>query len=442
MRGLRSFLGLLAILIALGAYLYFVESKRAPGEDGETKAKVFAVEAGAIEEITVRAEAGDTTTVRKTGDDWAIVSPASAPADDAEISGLTTNLASLQEERLIDENPASVAEFGLDQPRIDVAFKSGGQEHRLLIGGKTPTGADLYAKTAASPRVFLIASYLDSTFNRSTFELRDKRALAFDRDAADTMEIAGSGRTLRFAKSGADWQMTEPAAPRSDAAAIEGLLARLDGLQMKAVEAAQPAGLAQYGLETPAATVRIGAGSSSAALLVGSPAGEGTVYARDAARPEVFTIDATLLEDLKRDAGEYRQKDLFDARAFNTNRLEITRGGDTHAFEKAAGKDAAGKDEIKWRRVAPAAGDVDGSKVESLLSALTGARATAFVEAVPAGAEAIAAFAVQSDEGRRTERVSLFRSGSEAFAVRDGGGTARIEPGLLDEIVKALDELK
>ena len=54
MRGLRSFVGLLAILIALGAYLYFVESKREPG-DGEKRDKVFNVASDAIEEVTVTA---------------------------------------------------------------------------------------------------------------------------------------------------------------------------------------------------------------------------------------------------------------------------------------------------------------------------------------------------------------------------------------------------
>ena len=82
MRGLRSFLGLLAILIALGAYLYFVESQRTPGDDGETKPGVFTVEADAIDEITITSESGDTTTVRKTGDEWSVVTPTTAPADE------------------------------------------------------------------------------------------------------------------------------------------------------------------------------------------------------------------------------------------------------------------------------------------------------------------------------------------------------------------------
>ena len=35
MRGSKSFIGLLVVLLALGAYLYFVESKRTPGAADE-----------------------------------------------------------------------------------------------------------------------------------------------------------------------------------------------------------------------------------------------------------------------------------------------------------------------------------------------------------------------------------------------------------------------
>ena len=442
MRGLRSFLVLLAILIGLGAYLYFVESERTPGDDADAKAQVFTVDAGGIDQITVKAEAGDTTTIRKSGEEWSIVAPVSAPADDAEVSGITMNLASLEEQRLIEENATDLAQFGLDKPRIEIAFTTGGQEQRLLIGSRTPTGADLYAKTGASPRVFLIASYLDSTFNRATFDLRDKTALNFDRETADSMEIAAAGQTLRFTKTGDGWQMAQPPAPRSDAAAIEGLLTRLDGLQMKAIAAAAPEDLAQYGLDTPAATVRLGSGSSQAVLQIGSSAEEGTLYARDAARPEVFTIEASLLDELKKDADEYRQKDLFDARSFNTTRLEITRAGVTHAFEKTPVKTGEGKEEIAWRRVAPAAGEVDGTKIDSLLSTLTSTRATSFVESLPAAASVEAVVALSFDEGRGNERVTLYKAGDDAFAVRDGGQPARIDAGALTSVLKTLDELK
>ena len=374
MRGLRSFLGLLAILIALGAYLYFVESKRTPGDDEEKREKVFAVDAATIDEVTITPETGDPTTLEKSGDAWQIVAPSAAPADAAEISGITTNLSTVEEQRLIDENPADLKEYGLADPRIEVAFKAGGEEHRLLIGSKTPTGADLYAKTAARPRVFLIASFLESTFNRSAFDLRDKSALAFDRDGADALEIVTSGQTIKFAKNNGEWQIAQPSVSRADAAAIEGLVARVDSLQMKRLEAAEPQDLKSYGLDDPAATLRVGSGSSQATLLLGSAAGEGEVYAKDASRPAVFTVESTLLDDLKKGPGEYRQKDLLDARAFNTSRVEVVRGGQTVVYEKAKAGDADAAEE-KWRQTAPAPKDIDTAKMQALLSALTGARA-------------------------------------------------------------------
>jgi hypothetical protein len=443
MRGLRSFVVLLAVLIALGGYLYFVESKRTPGDDAAKKSKVFTVESDKIEEVTVRSESGDTTTLKKNGSEWQIVAPAGIPADSAEISGITTNLASLEEERVIDENPSDLKDFGLVQPRIEVAFKAGGQEQKLLIGSKTPTGSDLYAKTAAQPKVFLIASYLDSTFNRKTFDLREKTALKIDRDKVDSFEIATSERILKFGKVNGSWELTQPAVPRSDAAAIESLIARINGLQMKSLAATEPGDLKEYGLDKPAASVRIGSGSSQASLLVGGKAEEGNVYAKDGSKPAVFTIEANLLEDLKKDAGEYRQKDLFDARAFNTTRMQVARGGESLVFEKTAVKDKDGKEEQKWKQTAPSAKDVDGAKVDALLSALTSARADSFVDKAPADAKQEAIFTLKFDEGKKEEEVTFLKAGSDAYGIRKGAtGAAKLAGSTLDEILKALDALK
>lgn len=443
MRGSKSFIGLLVVLLALGAYLYFVESKRTPG-DADEKPDVFAgLEADAIEQVTVTSESGEVTTLEKSDAGWRITAPAAADADTAEVSGITSSLASLEEQRLIDENPSDLQAYGLATPRVRIAFSTGGQERTLLLGGKTPTGADLYAKTAAEPKVFLISAYLDSTFNRSTFDLRDKRALAFDREAADSIEIATPEQTLRFGKTDSQWQMRQPEGSRSDPATIESLVSRLDGLQMKAMASTDPQDLKPYGLDTPSATVKIGTGSSQATLLIGKATGEETVYAKDASRPAVFTLEASLLDELKKDANEYRQKDLFEARAFNTNRVEIVRAGDTLAFERTPVKDKDGQETPQWRRVAPADGEVDGGKVDALLSALTSARADSFAERAPAKAQTEAVLTLKYNEGRREERVTFLRAGELAYAVRDGGDVAAQFPATtLDGILTAIDALK
>ena len=117
---------------------------------------------------------------------------------------MTSNLSTLELQRVIDDNPADLAEYGLAQPRIEVAFKAGGKEHKLLIGRKTPAGTDLYAKLGDQPRVFLIPSFVDTSFNKTTFDLRDKTVLKVDRDRDRHARRSRSAkRTLQFAKAAA-----------------------------------------------------------------------------------------------------------------------------------------------------------------------------------------------------------------------------------------------
>lgn len=444
MRGLRSFLVLLVILIGLGAYVYFVESKREPGGEDRLD-KAFTVEADAIQEIAVKSESGERTTLRKSGDEWQMVEPVATVPDGAAVSGLTTNLSSLEIQRVIDENPPDLAEYGLANPRVEVAFKAGGEERRLLIGRKTPPGTDLYAKLGDQPRVFLISSYLDSTFNRTTFDLRDKAVLNLERDKIDALAISTPGRTVRFTKAGSEWRLRAPVDARADSTAVDGIVSRLNTLQMKSIAAQQPSSLAEYGLDKPAATVQIGSGSSQATLLIGKSSGEGELFAKDQSKPMVVTIDSTLLDELDKEPGEFRQKDLFDARAFNSTHLEISRAGQTLAFEKTTVKNKEGQDEEKWRQTAPSAGDVDQTKLDNLLSTLTQARASGFVDSTTkTGLDSPAVTAtVKSDEGRRSETVKFAKSGNDAFAARAGEpGAARIETSTFDNIVKGLEELQ
>jgi Domain of unknown function (DUF4340) len=446
MRGVRSLLVLLVLLAAIGGYAIY-ESRRPAADSGEKKDKVFNVEADKIEEIAVKSEKGDRTMVRKTGTEWQIVQPITAKPDSSEVSGITSNLASLEVQRVIDEKPSEISEYGLKDPRVEVAFKSGGQERKLLIGKKTPPGTDLYAKLADSNRVFLIQSYLDTTFNKGTFDLRDKAVLTVNRDNIDTVTVTTTtpAKTMKVVKSSGEWKLAEPVAVRADFSAIESLVSRLSTLQMKSIAAPEIKKPEEYGLDKPLATVTIGAGSSQARLAVGKSAGEGTVYAQDLSRPMVLTIESSLLDEFKKDPGDYRQKDLFDARAFNANRVEVTRGTETVAFEKTKTKNKDGKDEEKWRQVAPITRDVDQPKVENLISTATQARASSFVDTeTKTGLEKPElTIAIKSNDGKREEKVAFAKSGSDGYAARAGeAGAAKIEASTIDNLVKTLDELK
>jgi Domain of unknown function (DUF4340) len=441
MRGVRLLI-LLLIAIPLGWYAYR-DSKKTPGDDTPKKDKVFSVEADKIDEVEIKSESGDRTALKKKGSDWEIVQPVVGPSDQPAVSSITSNLASLEIQRVVDENPANLKEFGLASPRIEVAYKSGGQQRRLQIGDKTPTGSDLYAKLADNNRVFLIPAYLESTFNHGTFDLRDKTVLKVDREQLDRLEVVTDKRTERFEKKNGEWIIVEPAVGKAEFSAVDNLVSRVSSLQMKSI-VNDAADLGTYGLDKPAATVRVGSGSSLATLLIGKNAESATVYAKDAARPAVFTIESTLVDDLKKDVSDYRLKDLFDARSFNTTRAEIARNGQTSTFEKTKTKDKDGKEQEKWRQTAPAAKDVDASKVEAFISAASAARATGFADSTAKTGldkpELTVSFTY--DDGKQ-ERVSFARAGGTAYASRAGSpGAAKVDASTIDSIIKALEDVK
>jgi len=441
MRGAR-FLILLIIAIPLGWYAYY-DSKKGPVGDTPKRDKVFTVDSDKIDELEIKSESGDHTTLRKKGANWEIVQPITAPTDQGAVSGITSNLSSVEIQRVIDENPPDLKEYGLAEPRVEVAFKANGQQRRLQIGQKTPAGSDLYAKLPDSKRVFLIPSFLDSTFNRTTFDLRDKSVLKVDREKVENLEIATKDHTMRFEKKNDEWQIAQPSVGRAEFSAVDGLVSRISSVQMKSI-VPDATDLKKYGLDKPVTTVKLGSGSSQASLAIGNAAESGTVYAKDLSRPAVFTIDSSLADDLKKDASEYRQKDLFDARSFNTTRMEIVHNNQTTVFEKTKVKNKDGKEEEKWKQTAPAAKDVDASKVEALISAATGARATGFVDSTANTGldKPELTIAFKYDEGK-DERVAFARTKDAAYAARTGSpGAAKIDASLIDSILKALGDVK
>ena len=439
---MKQFRTLLILVVALGgllAYLYFVDAERPLGETDD-KPKVFSVEADQIEELKVSTIAGGTADLKKGAEGWQLTSPVQVAADDAEVSGITSNLASLTIQRVVDEKPTDLGAYGLREPVVEVGFKAkGDKEFRTLqLGNKSPTGSDMYAKRAGEQQVFLIFGYLESTFNRTPFDLRDKKILTFDREKVDRVEVTHDGSTTTMVKAGGEWRMRAPIDARGDFGAIENLISRLQSLQMRAIVDENATDFSKYGLRSPATQVAVGAGSAQAALAVGSKAEEGLVYVRDLSRPMVFTVPNDLVDDLQKGSGEYRRKDVFEFRTFNLDRIEITRDGATTGFERQRGKGKDGAD--AWHNVT-ANKAVDAAKFEAFLGSLTGLRAESFADGkTPTGLDSpVLTVKATFDEGKKTDEARFGRVGDNVFAGRpDEPGAMKLDATAFGEVLKQL----
>ena len=437
MRELRSTLVLIVVLAGLVGYIYYRNNREAAPDDAREKA-FASVTADDIEDVQIRLAGGQTSRVQKIDGTWKIVAPEAADADQGELSSITSSLATLDVQSVVDENPADVKPYGLDPARIDVEFRARGDKEprRIQFGEKTPTGGDLYARVAGQNRVFLVSSFLESTFNKDTFALRDKTVIKLDRDKIDRIEIVADKRPVTLAKSGMEWRIVAPIMARADVAAVEGALERLSSAQMQAIVSPDGADLKTHRLDPPVATFTAAAGSSRATLLFGETE-NAVIYAKDASRPMVFTVAPTLYTDVIRDLGEFRRKDLFDSRSFTATHVEFTRGAETIVLDKT--KNADGSE--TWKN--GAGKQVDAQKVEEFLARVTGLRAESFDSASsPALKSPALVIAVRFDE-KKMEQVAFARTGSDVVASRsDEPGTATVLATSFDEVFKGIDEMK
>ena len=437
MRGLKSTIALVVVLVGLVAYIYFVDRNKPTSDAPEVKAKAFTVDADQIEEIQFKPAAGEASRVQKANGTWQLVEPEKAEADQGQVSNAATSLATIEINRVVDDNPSDLAQYGLNPPKADIAFRVRGktEPQHLLLGEKTATGSDLYAKTPDQKRVFLIAAYLENTFERTPFDLRDKAVLKFDQSKADGIEIA-HGETTALAKMGSEWTVAKPYKARADFAGAEAILTAVSSAQMQKIVSSDAKDLRTYGLDKPDVTVTVTSGSTRAALALGKKDGE-SVYARDVSRPLVFTIPATTAADLEKDATTLRRKDMFDGRSFNTTRVEVKRGNETLTFDKSKDKD--GKD--VWKNAAGK--DVDTAKMEDMLTKLSSIRAQLFQDRVDPVLKMPTLVATLKLDNNTTETVTFARSGNAVLANRaDEPGSATVEVMAFNDAMTSLDALK
>jgi hypothetical protein len=447
MRGLWSTIALIVVLAGLGAYIYFVDSKRPASTTVEGEAareKFFTVESDKINEIRLTVK-GQSMLLRKEESGWKMIEPIAVDADPPEVLGMAQAISSIESVREVVDNPSDLAQFGLAEPPIQVEFKAeGGASGSFKLGNKNPQQSEVYAMKGGGNTVVLVSSFQESSFNKEPFALRDKRILKFDREKADSLALVRDGNSMQLARSGSEWKVVKPVEARTDYSTIEGFLTRLSSANMSRLVEENPKDLSKYGLDKPVMTVTIGAESAKTVLEVGKTENDQT-YAKDASRPMVFTVDTTLQADLNKSFDDYRKKDLFELRPFYTAKLRAVLDGPggtkTYEFEKVPPAKEGASETWKVTRVGGASHTADPAAMDDLLNKLVAIKAESFVTGnTRTGLDKPALVVSASYDDGKFERVRFGAVDNNAYAARDGeAGVAKIDEMSMRAAMQAFD---
>jgi hypothetical protein len=441
----------IGVLAILGVYIYFVEQEK-PAKDEKVKQKAVAVNKAKVRELILAPVGGETIRLVKEGSAWRMETPMRAPADATEAEAVLTSLENIEVDEVIAESAADLVPFGLDQPRhtVGVVLEGGTQPVQLLLGSKTPDSAGVYAKLPGSPRVFTVAAYQEASFTKKPFDLRDRDLLKVKRDAVRTLEIAGpEGEAYALSRDDrGEWVFTRPLATRAGRWAVDGLLGTLESLKMEQVAAEDAKDLKPFGLAKPARSVTLGlADGTTKTLQIGSSPSDKKYHAREAGGTLVAVIPGALWDDLAKGMKELRQKRLGDIATYDVEGIEIEDAGKQAVIARSTAKDKDGVETQSWKRTAPAAKDLDRTKVDDALFKLSGLEVQEFLDKP----QAPASYGLDAPAGKVTLKmgagkpllVLVFgKKDGMAYSRRPGDDAVlKLDAAKVDEALKALREL-
>ncbi|HET7293318.1 MAG TPA: DUF4340 domain-containing protein, partial [Vicinamibacteria bacterium] len=435
---------LLAVALGVGAYAYFVERKKPAGDDKKKEA-LFTFENAKAKEFSLEPRQGDAIRLVKEAGSWKLVAPMTAPADGTSVDTVLNALNGLNVEEVVAETPAGLADFGLEKPLAVARVTVEGQAKPLVlrVGDKAPDGSGVYAQTEDKPRVFLIASWLQTNFEKKPFDFRDRDLLHLKRDDVRALEVTGpeGGFTLAKKDDG-EWGFTAPLVTRAGRWSVDGLLSTLEGLRFDSIADEDAKDLKRFGLAQPARTVTASlADGSQRKLEIGSSAGEKKWHARDALKTLVAVIPGAVVDDLAKGMAELRQKRLLDVSTWDVEGIEAEGEKGKQVYARTTTKGDGGLDVRKWKRTAPDGKDLETSKVEDALFKIGGLDVAEFVDA-PKAAESYGLekpalrLTLRMSGGKSSPFVELAKKDGSVYARRsDDSAVLKLDAAKADELV-------
>ncbi len=125
--------------------------------------------------VTLSDRPEGTLTLAKRSGKWNTEPPVTFPLEETAIDDLLFSFSSLNAERVIDEHPSDLGQFGLAPPRaVAVGTWEDGTSHTLLLGDKTPTGSTFYLQVKGDPKVYTVQSFAGLHFHWTVKDLRSR----------------------------------------------------------------------------------------------------------------------------------------------------------------------------------------------------------------------------------------------------------------------------
>lgn len=395
------------VLVFLNVALFFFIFKferpwRVQESLREARRRVLGPEAADIRSLEI---ATPTATIRleRRADAWFIIKPQEWPANPHAVSTILNELQLLEDithfgTKDLAANSQSLADYGLEKPKLTVTFSSGtAASTTLRIGDSTKIGNRLYILSPEGDRIHVVARALADALSLSLDQLRADSLLTIPVFEARALSVQTSNVRVRIRReAGSRWFFdTIINNARASKNALDLTIGALNGLHVKTfAPTTQPTALPSA---SPALRVTLEGNNRRETLLLGEtvPTTASEYYAQLEGRAALFTVvvPAGLMKDLRNAQVALRETHVLDFDQRTVTAVTLTAPNQSPLTLQRL-ESAAGTTEPTWQIVrrgdtaqGPQTLPADRATVQRLLQQLTDLSAKNFQSDAPTNAD-------------------------------------------------------
>lgn len=379
----RTTLILLGIVLVLGLWIKFYESKQPNTEEAKRRAgQVLNFERDKLDGILI-ANGDDKIELRRVKEEWRLETPIKDQADEGAIENLISDLESWQKDETISETEIEadknrLSEYDLAKPKLRLKLLGKDLPAEILFGKEAALEGRMYVRFENSKETFLVRSTVKNDIAKKAEEFRDRKLTDLTTAQVTRILLKTPAGEMELQKQQGAWEILKPLRARGDNQKIADLIAQVTSARIQQFVADDRGDLQPYGLAEPRGSIILFKqdDKEGQSLQIGAvPEKEKEqVYVRFASRGFVYTLPNKIEAILNSTPADLRDRHLV---RIDTNQLDrITIDAPGKARTVLARKDQAWT--IANRNNEPA----NTAEVTHLLDALKNEQVTKFVEDV------------------------------------------------------------
>jgi len=379
----KTTLILLAVVVALGLYIKFYESKRPNTAEARRQAQnVVNFERENLDGIVIQ-NGDDKIELKRLEGKWRIEAPFKDQADSDAIESLLADLEDWQKQDTIpadeiEKDKNRLDEFGLSKAKLRLKLLGKDAPPEVIFGNDAALEGKMYVRLAPTNDVFLVPQSVRNHIAKKPEEFRDKKLTDLATAQVTRALLKTAAGEMELQKKADHWEIVKPLRARGDDQKIGDLLAQITTARIEQFVAEDRGDLQPYGLAEPRGSITLFSTNDTQGQMLqigGVPEkAKEQVYVRFAARNAVYTLPKKIEEILGLKPADLRDRRLVRLDLDVLDRITIDAAG--------KGKTVLARKDETWTIASRDNQPANSGEVKRLLDLLQAEQVTQFVEDV------------------------------------------------------------